>query len=72
MFKVTFIFYNSQEDIENINPKFVLQSMKSDQAQLSLEAHDCVDSIPGLNKMVFAVQELGMIQLQYLISIFLS
>ncbi|KAI5436109.1 variant 2, Kinesin-like protein KIN-14R [Lathyrus oleraceus] len=35
-----------------------IKSMKSDQAQLSLEAHDCVDSIPGLNKMVFAVQEL--------------
>lgn len=65
MFKVTFIFYNSQEDIKNINTKFVLQLMKSDQAQLSLEAHDCVDSIPELNKMVFAVQELGMLQLQY-------
>ncbi|GAU23303.1 hypothetical protein TSUD_237570 [Trifolium subterraneum] len=32
--------------------------MKSEQSQLSLEAHECVDSIPELNKMVFAVQEL--------------
>ncbi|OIV93026.1 hypothetical protein TanjilG_20688 [Lupinus angustifolius] len=32
--------------------------MKSDCRQLSFEAHECVDSIPELNKMVFAVQEL--------------
>lgn len=40
--------------------KFVLQLMKSDYLKLSFEAHECVDSIPELNKMVFAVQELGM------------
>ncbi|CAJ2647334.1 unnamed protein product [Trifolium pratense] len=32
--------------------------MKSEQSRLSLEAHECVDSIPELNEMVFAVQEL--------------
>jgi len=35
--------------------------MKSDYSKLSFEAHECVDSIPELNKMVFAVQELGML-----------
>lgn len=40
--------------------------MKSEHAQLSCEAHDCVDSIPELNKMVFAVQQLGMFELQNL------
>ncbi|CAI8595519.1 unnamed protein product [Vicia faba] len=44
------------EAITSLDEKIKL--MKSDQAQLSLEAHDCVDSIPELNKMVFAVQEL--------------
>lgn len=37
--------------------------MKSEQSRLSFEAHECVDSIPELNKMVYAVQELGMLQL---------
>ncbi|WJX56666.1 hypothetical protein P8452_42306 [Trifolium repens] len=32
--------------------------MRSEQSRLSFEAHECVDSIPELNKMVFAVQEL--------------
>ncbi|CAK8537118.1 unnamed protein product [Lathyrus sativus] len=44
------------EAVTSLDEKIKL--MKSDQAQLSLEAHDCVDSIPELNKMVFAVQEL--------------
>jgi len=35
--------------------------MKSDYSNLSFEAHECVDSIPELNKMVFAVQDLGML-----------
>ncbi|KAJ8557432.1 hypothetical protein K7X08_003057 [Anisodus acutangulus] len=32
--------------------------MKQEHAQLSCEAHECADSIPNLNKMVFAVQSL--------------
>ncbi|KAL9160716.1 hypothetical protein ABFS82_08G218700 [Erythranthe guttata] len=32
--------------------------MKREHSQLSREAHECVDSIPDLNKMVFAVQSL--------------
>lgn len=36
-----------------------LQAMKEEQCQLSCEAHECVDSIPGLNKMVYAVQALS-------------
>ncbi|KAI3451268.1 hypothetical protein Pfo_007933 [Paulownia fortunei] len=32
--------------------------MKREHSQLSREAHECVDSIPDLNKMVFAVQAL--------------
>ncbi|KAL9328539.1 hypothetical protein ACSQ67_003542 [Phaseolus vulgaris] len=35
-----------------------IKLMKSDYLKLSFEAHECVDSIPELNKMVFAVQEL--------------
>ncbi|XP_024639990.1 kinesin-like protein KIN-14R isoform X2 [Medicago truncatula] len=35
-----------------------VQLMKSEQSRLSFEAHECVDSIPELNKMVYAVQEL--------------
>ena len=38
----------------------VMQLMKKDHFQLSCEAHECADSIPDLNKMVFAVQALGM------------
>ena len=44
------------EAISNLQEKVKL--MKSDCCQLSLEAHECVDSIPKLNKMVFAIQEL--------------
>jgi len=39
--------------------------MKAEHSQLSFEAHDCADSIPELNKMVFAVRELGMFKLQH-------
>ncbi|XP_071912548.1 kinesin-like protein KIN-14R [Coffea arabica] len=35
-----------------------VQRMKQEHIQLSREAHECVDSIPELNKMVFAVQTL--------------
>ncbi|KAF5454378.1 hypothetical protein F2P56_024049 [Juglans regia] len=35
-----------------------IKVMKKEHLQLSCEAHDCVDSIPELNKMVFAVQSL--------------
>ena len=35
------------------------QAMKQEQALLSLEAHDCADSIPDLSKMIAAVQALG-------------
>lgn len=38
-----------------------MQIMKEEYLQLSHEAHECADSIPDLNKMVFAVQELGML-----------
>lgn len=38
--------------------------MKREHAQLSHEAHDCADSIPELNKMVFAVQALGTFELE--------
>lgn len=51
---------------------FVLQLMKSDYSQLSIDAHECVDSIPELNKMVFAVQELGILELHYLVSTLLN
>ncbi|KAF7829264.1 kinesin-like protein KIN-14R [Senna tora] len=44
------------EAINSLQEKIKL--MKSEHAQLSCEAHECVDSIPELNKMVFAVQEL--------------
>lgn len=40
-----------------------MQLMKKEHFQLSREAHKCVDSIPELNKMVFAVQALGMLDL---------
>jgi kinesin family protein C2/C3 len=67
-----FFSLTSQEHIKNISTKFDFQVMRSEQSRLSLEAHECVDSIPELNKMVFAVQELGMLQLHYSISIFVS
>ncbi|TXG52642.1 hypothetical protein EZV62_021811 [Acer yangbiense] len=35
-----------------------IKTMKEEQCQLSCEAHECVDSIPELNKMVYAVQAL--------------
>ncbi|XP_023887362.2 kinesin-like protein KIN-14R [Quercus suber] len=35
-----------------------IKVMKAEHSQLSFEAHDCADSIPELNKMVFAVREL--------------
>ncbi|XP_019445367.1 PREDICTED: kinesin-like protein KIN-14R isoform X11 [Lupinus angustifolius] len=44
------------EAISSLQEKVKL--MKSDYCQLSFEAHECVDSIPELNKMVFAVQGL--------------
>ncbi|KAI4328116.1 hypothetical protein L6164_020499 [Bauhinia variegata] len=44
------------EAINDLQEKIKL--MKSEHSQLSHEAHECVDSIPELNKMVFAVQEL--------------
>ncbi|KAG6702646.1 hypothetical protein I3842_07G046100 [Carya illinoinensis] len=42
--------------INNLHEK--IKVMKKEHLQLSCEAHDCVDSIPELNKMVFAVQTL--------------
>ncbi|KAL0379030.1 UNVERIFIED_CONTAM: Kinesin-like protein KIN-14R [Sesamum radiatum] len=42
--------------INNLEQK--VKVMKREHAQLSREAHDCADSIPDLNKMVFAVQAL--------------
>ncbi|KAI4314441.1 hypothetical protein L6164_027349 [Bauhinia variegata] len=44
------------EAINGLQEKIEL--MKSEHSQLSCEAHECVDSIPELCKMVFAVQEL--------------
>lgn len=35
-----------------------IKIMKQEQSQLSHAAHDCADSVPELNKMVFAVQAL--------------
>ncbi|KAK1554713.1 hypothetical protein Q3G72_016253 [Acer saccharum] len=39
-----------------------IKTMKEEQCQLSCEAHECVDSIPELNKMVYVVQALGNIR----------
>lgn len=36
-----------------------MQLMKNEHSQLSREAHECADSIPGLKKMLFTVQALG-------------
>ncbi|KAG8383643.1 hypothetical protein BUALT_Bualt04G0035300 [Buddleja alternifolia] len=44
------------EAINNLEKK--LKMMKQEHSQLSREAHECVESIPDLNKMVFAVQTL--------------
>ncbi|KAK4263065.1 hypothetical protein QN277_028541 [Acacia crassicarpa] len=44
------------EAIRSLQEKIKL--MKSEHTQLSCEAHECVNSIPEINKMVFAVQEL--------------
>ncbi|KAG5534331.1 hypothetical protein RHGRI_022456 [Rhododendron griersonianum] len=46
--------------INNLQEK--IKVMKEEHAQLSREAHECADSIPDLNKMVFAVQSLGNIR----------
>ncbi|KAF8411339.1 hypothetical protein HHK36_003886 [Tetracentron sinense] len=35
-----------------------IKNMKEEHSQLSREAHECADSVPELNKMVFAVQAL--------------
>ncbi|CAL5417934.1 unnamed protein product [Camellia sinensis] len=35
-----------------------IKVMKEEHSQLSLEAHDCADSVPELNKMILAVQAL--------------
>ncbi|KAK7407182.1 hypothetical protein VNO78_08883 [Psophocarpus tetragonolobus] len=45
-----------EEALNSLQEKIKL--MKSDHSRLSFETHECVDSIPELNKMVFAVQEL--------------
>ncbi|CAM0870939.1 unnamed protein product [Alopecurus aequalis] len=42
--------------ISNLESK--IKAMKQEQALLSLEAHDCADSIPDLSKMIAAVQAL--------------
>ncbi|KAA8546680.1 hypothetical protein F0562_003089 [Nyssa sinensis] len=42
--------------VNNIEEK--IKMMKQEHSQLSLEAHECANSIPDLNKMVFAVQAL--------------
>ncbi|PIA46512.1 hypothetical protein AQUCO_01500213v1 [Aquilegia coerulea] len=42
--------------IDNLDKK--IKIMKREQTQLSFEAHECADSVPELNKMVFAVQGL--------------
>ncbi|KAL6660269.1 hypothetical protein ACP70R_002391 [Stipagrostis hirtigluma subsp. patula] len=42
--------------ISNLERK--IKAMKQEQALLSLEAHDCANSIPDLNKMIGAVQAL--------------
>lgn len=33
--------------------------MKEEHHQLSIEAHECANSIPALNEMLFAVKALG-------------
>ena len=38
---------------------FVVQVLEKEHSQLSHVAHECVESIPDLSKMVFAVQSLG-------------
>ncbi|XP_057492870.1 kinesin-like protein KIN-14R [Actinidia eriantha] len=42
--------------VRNLEEK--IQMMKEENSQLAYEAHKCVDSIPELNDMVFAVQSL--------------
>ncbi|CAI0406078.1 unnamed protein product [Linum tenue] len=39
-----------------------MKAIKSEHSQLSFEAHQCANSIPGLNQMVTAVQSLGNIR----------
>lgn len=39
---------------------FLSQAMKQEQSQLSIKAHECANSTPDLNKMIVAVQTLGM------------
>ena len=43
----------------SIHDPFFMQMMKHDHSQLSREAHECADSIPELNQMVFSIQALG-------------
>ncbi|KAG5007753.1 hypothetical protein JHK85_026295 [Glycine max] len=49
---------NSLQEKIKVNDEIQEGLMKSDYSNLSFEAHECVDSIPELNKMVFAVQDL--------------
>lgn len=44
---------------------FLMQLMHEEHLHLSREAHECADSIPELNKMIFAVQALGMLLLEF-------
>ncbi|KAL1833550.1 hypothetical protein ACET3Z_003201 [Daucus carota] len=44
------------ETIRELDQK--IKTMKEEHSKLSREAHECADSIPELNKMSFAVQEL--------------
>ncbi|KAK8995797.1 hypothetical protein V6N11_076055 [Hibiscus sabdariffa] len=46
--------------INNLQEK--IKIMKKEHAQLSIEAHACVESIPELNKMITGVQALGNIR----------
>ncbi|KAI8026438.1 Kinesin-like protein KIN-14R [Camellia lanceoleosa] len=46
--------------VNNLEEK--IKVMKEEHSQLSHEAHECSDSIPEMNKMVFAVQSLGNIR----------
>ncbi|MGS7457549.1 hypothetical protein, partial [Mycobacterium tuberculosis] len=43
--------------------QLILQLMKEEHSKLSRGAHECVDTIPDLSQMVFAVQALGRCQL---------
>lgn len=47
-----------------------MQLMHEEHLHLSREAHECTDSIPELNKMIFAVQALGMLLLEFTLQFF--